>query len=147
MAATPISGAPLATKASSGPEPMPISIESAASACCTRGPPPKLITSTLILCFLKMPASMPTWSGTNWNVPTCGWPTRTLVCASAGESTATLNPTAAATRPIRDIVSSVIVLADVGVHHSGASGWAKAGHRTSPRTIARSLRRISCDGY
>ena len=69
MAATPISGAPLATKASSGPDPMPISIEFAAIACCTRGPPPKLITSRSMPCFLKMPAAVPTCSGTNWNVP------------------------------------------------------------------------------
>src|SRR5258705_161967 len=53
MAATPSSGAPLATKASSGPEPMPISIDSAASACCTRGPPPKLMTSRSSLCRIR----------------------------------------------------------------------------------------------
>src|SRR5215813_5982644 len=83
MAATAISGAPLATKASSGPEPMPMSMAPAAIACCTRGPPPKLMISTSMPCFLNRPASVPTCSGTNWKVPACGWPTRTLVCASA----------------------------------------------------------------
>src|SRR5262245_44541835 len=80
----PISGAPLATKASSGPEPMPMSMALAAIACWTRGPPPKLMISRSTPCLWKMPASIPTCSGTNWNVPACGWPTRTLVCAGAG---------------------------------------------------------------
>ena len=82
-------------------------MDSAASACWTRGPPPKLMTSRSILCFLKIPASIPTWSGTNWKVPTCGWPTRTFVCASADGPNARLNPSAAAARLVRDIVPSV----------------------------------------
>ena len=91
-----------------------MSIESAAIACCTRGPPPKLITSRSMPCFLKMPASIPTWSGTNWNVPTCGWPTRTLVgagvCACA-DTPNTPAASAAATRLIRGIVSSGLLVA------------------------------------
>ena len=84
-----------------------MSIELAAIACCTRGPPEKLDTSTSMPCRLKMPVSIPTCSGTNWKVPACGWPTRTLVSAWAADARASANAAdrAAAVRQF-DILSS-----------------------------------------
>src|SRR5436305_1637115 len=69
MAATPISGAPFTTKASSGPEPIAMSSALAVIACCTRGPPPKSFDSTSSPWFLKMPVSMPMSTGRHWKVP------------------------------------------------------------------------------
>src|SRR5262249_51180882 len=79
--------------------------------------------------FLKMPAPVPTWSGTNWNVPTCGWPTRTLVwaCAIAAGPNAAPSASKAANSPVRDIVSSRVVSLILS-QDTGLSSPAKAGH-------------------
>src|SRR5208282_4841113 len=110
IAATASSGAPLTSSASSGPEPIAMSIESAASACCTRGPPPKSVTSTSMPCCLKMPASMPTCSGTNWKVPACGCPTRTIVAACAAPLASAKETASSAAAILCGIVSSQCVV-------------------------------------
>src|SRR5262249_55145809 len=82
-APTQLPGRPWPRRPRRAPGPARLRRAPAAIACCTRGPPPKLMISTSMPCFLNRPASVPTCSGTNWKVPACGWPTRTLVCASA----------------------------------------------------------------
>ena len=72
MAAMPLTGEPLAMKASPGPEPSPISMPSAAIACCSLASPPKPAISISRPLFLKMPVRTPTSTGTKENAVAAG---------------------------------------------------------------------------
>ncbi len=94
IAATPSTGAPLATKLSSGPEPMPISMLFEASPCCSLALPPKLYSSISSPCSLKMPDCMPTSSGVKVKALVTALPTRSFwsaakaLCAISAAATA-----------------------------------------------------------
>ncbi len=77
-AATPSSVLPLATKASSGPEPRPISMALAASPCCSLALPAKSVLSIARPWRPKKPLAMPTSSGVKSNGPAIALPTRSV---------------------------------------------------------------------
>src|SRR5262249_2269609 len=81
--ATPFTGAPRSRSASSGPALTPMSMLSAASACCSRAPPPTAVISTSRPCRLKIPWRTPMSSGRNANASATALPTRSFSCADA----------------------------------------------------------------
>src|ERR1051326_4479030 len=83
IAAMPLTGEPLAMKASPGPEPRPMSMPSAAIACWTRASPPKLEICRSRPCFLKMPVAAPISAGTNEKASRPALPTRSVAVPAA----------------------------------------------------------------
>jgi hypothetical protein len=83
MAPTAITGAPLATMASSGPELSPISMLLAAMPCCSRALPVNDMDSIESPCLAKIPAAIPTSSGMKDQELAMARPTRRLSWARA----------------------------------------------------------------
>ena len=94
MAATPLTGEPLATNAMAGPEPSRTSMESPAAACCMRASPANAVSSTSTLFFWKIPSLMPTSGGTKEKASATALPTRILSAAKVGEVASSAMPQA-----------------------------------------------------
>ena len=88
IAATAFTGAPLAVNAMPGPLPMPMSMPSAANACCILASPPKADASTVSPCLANWPVSMPTSSGVKVQANGTALPTRNVSAAPTGAHSA-----------------------------------------------------------
>ena len=123
-AATPIAGEPLATNASPGPLPSPISMLPAASACCTLASPPRSALSMSRPCLAKKPCSMPISTGRKVQAVPCALPT--WICSLARAACAPMSMAAATSNmpPQRDMccdmLMNVLVAIQSGVRSRGS---------------------------
>src|SRR6185312_14517909 len=123
---TAIIGAPLATNAISLPAPSPISTLPAATACAILLPPPSSTIFRSSPCFLKMPSSLPTFTGMIASDVGDALPTIRVLSAIAGTAA---TPSSSAT------LAAIVITLIACTPRSNAEGRGRGRRRASLRQI------------